>query len=230
VTHKSPSSTDFAAIWQKAIATVDDALESSKGQTHAPASTLIDRWIAKYSNPAFPLRPVRRSPASAVEIQAAESRLGHPLPEQVRELYLATDGLDWVRSTGRDMSFGGHFPPLRLLGLARDLEVPFSTQLLRHCETYDEPDETRHVELFGPAVLAHVVEEPELIFEFEELDAFLALQVASDATCILIAHREGLRVPVGTVLHIENVLATRYSSVSHWLAADVGMSLAALGY
>jgi hypothetical protein len=130
------------------------------------------------------------------------------------------------------MSFGGHFPPVRRLGLAGELEVPLSLQLLRHWETYSDPGEPKHVELYGPGVFSHMVDEPDVVFEFADLDGFLALQVASDASCILMAHRDGLLVPPGTVLDVENLLprATARSRTGsrprwactplHWSADD----------
>jgi hypothetical protein len=213
----------MAAIWRDAIAKVDNSLKASESNIAQRPSALIDAWIAVMSNPAFPLRPVRRPPASPENLEAAEARLGHSLPEQVRELYESTDGLAWVASAGRPMSFGGHFPSIDVLRLAGQLETPFSTQLQRNWVEFDEPEQPRNIELYGPAVMSHIVDEPQHIFSFADMDEFLALQVSNDARCILIAHRDGLGVPVGVVLAVESLLATRYESLSHWISANTSL-------
>ena len=130
-TPKSLNSEEMQSIWQRAVASVDDRLAESTTDSSTPPSLLIDRWVASHTNSAFPLRPVRRDPASAPEILEAEQRLGFELPHQVRELYGATNGLEWVRHTGSPMDFGGHFPPLSRLSLGKDLSPPLSSLLQR---------------------------------------------------------------------------------------------------
>jgi hypothetical protein len=217
-----PSEQEIADLCKKAFATVDGALDAARSDIHAPPSTLIDAWIEAQSNPALPLRPVRRPPAPSAEIQKAESRLGFPLPAQVRELYENTNGLDWVRTEGQPMPYGGHFPPLDRLVLAGDLPKALSQLSLRHWEQYrKKTGEPKVVGLYPPGTLTHVLGDPEITFSFEDLDRFLSLQIPPDSRCLLIAHRDGLGASKDCVIEVENLIATRYESLSHWLSCHV---------
>jgi hypothetical protein len=229
VKRRLPTVSEIASIWQKAFATVDGALDAARSDIHSPPSTLIDSWISAMSDPALPLRPIRRPPASCADIQKAESRLGFSLPEQVRELYLSTNGLEWIRTAGHPFSFGGHFPPLDRLVLAGHFPDALSRLSLQHWEQYrKEVGEPKVVELFAPGSLTHVLGDPETTLSFEDLDLFLSLQIPPDTGCLLIAHRDELGVPKDSVIEVENLTATRYESLSHWLSSHVKIRVAVI--
>jgi len=213
----------LASIWVRAITQVDAALNSSLDKVETAPSALIDGWIATQSKPAFPLRPVRRPPATGQDFDATETRLQCSLPSQVRELYESTNGLEWVRSTGRPMNFGGHFPPLEKLVLARDLLPPLSKRIHKQWSNNTDREGPAAVEVYGPAVLAHMTEEPLLTLSLDEIDQYLALHHPPDEQCLLIAHRDGLGVPVGTIIEVEGLLGTVYQSLSHWLGAQLSL-------
>jgi SMI1 / KNR4 family (SUKH-1) len=222
VKKRLPTASEIAFICKKAFTTVDDALNAARLDIHSPLSTLIDSWISAMSGGALPLRPVRRPPATATDIQKTELRLGFPLPGQVRELYMSTNGLDWIRTAGQPFPFGGHFPPLDQMVLAGHLPVSLSRLSLQHWELHrKEAGEPKVVELFTPGSLTHVLGNPESTFSFADLDRFLALQIPPNSRCLLVAHCEGLGVPKDSVIEVENLIATRYESLSHWLSAHV---------
>lgn len=224
-----PTVSELASIWKKAFATVDGALDAARSDVRSPPSTLIDAWIDVMSDPALPWRPMRRPSASCADIQEAEARLGFSLPGQVRELYMATNGLEWIRTAGQPFPFGGYFPPLDRLVLAGDLPEALSRLSLRHWEQHrKETGEPRVVELFAPGSLTHVLDDPECTFSFEDLDRFLALQIPPHTGCLLIAHRDDLGVPKDAVVEVENLTATHYESLSHWLASRIKVRAAVL--
>jgi hypothetical protein len=42
-------------------------------------------------------------------------------------------------------------------------------------------------------------------------------------------HRDGLGLPIGAVIEIENLTATRYDSLGHWLASAIATRALVLG-
>jgi hypothetical protein len=100
---------------------------------------------------------------------------------------------------------------------------------LQHWEQYrKEVGEPKVVELFAPGSLTHVLGDPETTLSFEDLDLFLSLQIPPDTGCLLIAHRDELGVPKDSVIEVENLTATRYESLSHWLSSHVKIRVAVI--
>lgn len=213
---KKKSSASIQGVVNDAFARVDAAIDVGRARSSEPIERLLREWIAVESQFPEHVHPKMRPPASARQIKAAESRLGVAFPEQLRELYLASDGVDWiVPPNALILPRQSYFPDCEALCTAGELMPALSRRVLKSSKG-SQPS----VRVVRPAVLSVFAKEEQLL-RIEDLDPFIALQTPSGTTCLLLVHSPAHDLPVGTVLDFESNLASRYDSLGHWIAAQV---------
>ncbi|WP_374325159.1 SMI1/KNR4 family protein [Azonexus sp.] len=201
----------------EAMLGVDRAVSAAAAGKDRPPGEMIELWLDSKLLQASGLAPQRQPAASATQIAAAEARLGWPLPAQLCDFYRASNGIAWS-AVGE---IGGYFPALDQLATGGELVPPLSARQEAHWRKHRaKTGEGRRIGLYPPGVFS-VLGEPECWLDFAELDPFLALQQVSTSCCLLIAQRPGLAVPVGHVLDVENLMATHFESLAHWLSVQL---------
>lgn len=148
--------------------------------------------------------------------QGGGESAGCPVSRAVRELYLASDGVDWiVPPNALILPRQYYFPDCEALCTAGELMPALSRRVLKTSK-----GSLPSVRVVRPAVLSVFAKE-EQILRIEDLDPFIALQTPSGTTCLLLVQSPAHDLPVGTVLDFESNLASRYDSLGHWIAAQV---------
>lgn len=209
----------FGRILGDAIDKVAGQLQESKKYATGTAGVLLDSWMRSHASTTSMAIPRRRAAASEQDIRDWELRAQFKLPEELVELYTFSDGVDWIAPSRVSLlPLQGQFPPLSKLCMAGGLTVPAS-KLARNCWDEFGEGEPRKVAVHSPGAAIYLMEEPETWLEFAELDAFLAFQTPPENSCLLMEVQTTGHFPVGTVLEFENLMAIRYESIKHWLAA-----------
>jgi hypothetical protein len=213
---KKKSSAGIQGVVNDAFARVDAAIDAGRVRSNEPIERLLREWVAVESQFPEHVHPKLRPPASARQIKAAESRLGVAFPEQLRELYLASDGVEWiVPPNALILPCQYYFPQCEALCTAGELMPALSKRALK------TPKGSRpSVRVVRPAVLSVFAKEEQLL-RIEDLDPFLALQTPSGTSCLLLLQSPAHDLPLGTVLDFESNLASHYDSLGHWIAAQV---------
>jgi hypothetical protein len=210
---------------EAALTNVEDAIARGLNNPASSVAALLDQWLlekAKHTQLAY---PIRRPPARRSQIDDAETRLGFPLPSQLKELLLSSDGVDWLVPAGAGLlPRDGYFPPAAALQLAGELAKPL-TAFVREARqrARKRGRDTDAVDIGEPGIWSFL-KPPTQRIGFDDLDALLALQIPIEATCLLMAPRPMFGLAAGTVLDFEGLRASRYESLASWLAVQIGSS------
>jgi hypothetical protein len=223
--HEPSPSKNVQNFVKAGFAEVEDAVKRGLNKPAISIAALLDQWLldeAKYTHVAH---RIRRPPASCSQIADAEARLGFLLPSQLKDLLLASDGIDWVMPPGAPLlPRVGYFPPASALNLAGNLARPLSSFVQetrrRARQRGTDPDA---VDIGEPGIWSFL-SPPTQRIQFDDLDALLALQIPTHATCLLMVPRPMPGLAPGTVLDFEGLRATRYESLAHWLSVQIELS------
>jgi hypothetical protein len=183
-----------------------------------PLSEVLTRWLQSMNANAELWQGNARPPPEEGKIAACERQLGVALPGEVREFYRCCDG---VAPLTED------FPhPILAVGelrLGGSCSPPLADQLNEQWSDWGrESGEPSVLAVFPPSALAVMADRPERCLPFEAADRLLPLVAPRDGACVAIVVEPGEYAP-GTVLDIENLVATRYDSLKAWLAATATM-------
>jgi hypothetical protein len=212
---------DIEGVVSDAFASVDAAIDAGKARSKEPIESLLREWVAVECQFPEHVHPKLRRPASARKISAAEKRLGVAFPDQLRELYLASDGIDWfVPPNALILPRQHYFPSCDELCTAGELEPALSQRILKAPKRSRPKAAPLGVRVVRPSALS-VFSKEEQLLRVEDLDAFFALQSPTGASCLLLVQASAHNLPAGTVLDFESSLASRYDNLAHWLAAHV---------
>jgi hypothetical protein len=218
-------------MWRKVLRTVwmvtrvaaGTAGTIRKARTHAarlaalPMPDFLAQWSALTAQLPDGATPTLRPPASAADIDATERTLGFALPAELREFYQHADGIDWSKADYRR-----DLVAVAQLTLAAHHAPSLATQARAMWEAHgrDADDPEGLAVLPADALLDTLVGANEFVLPFADVDAMLALEVPSEGCGIVMVCAGHPRLPVGTVLEVENGCATRYDGLKAWLAND----------
>jgi hypothetical protein len=221
VNSKHPPATTASGFFEQAVSAVDRAVEEARADGAGDPVPLLKHWVALVCARAFPQKPRMRSAATEASVHEAETRLGLSLPPQVKTIYLATDGLDWIGESTGTMSHAGLFPPLVSLALAAP--VPKNLPAVRGKRRVARTSATGPAETLKvyQATVFGFLAAPLAELSANELQAYLALQEPQSSAVLLITPAEGLKTPYGSVVALEGASATLFDSVSHWLNVQI---------
>lgn len=221
VNSKHPPATAASGFFEQAVSAVDRAVEEARAGGADDPVPLLEHWVALVCNRNFPQKPRMRSPATEASINEAETSLGFALPPQVKTIYLATDGLEWIGESTGTMSHAGVFPPLASLAIAIPAQrnLPHLRGKTRIAKT-SARGSAATMKVYQATVFGFLTT-PLAELSSNELQTYLALQEPRANTALLITPTDALKTPYGSVVAREGESATLFDSVSHWLTVQI---------
>jgi hypothetical protein len=207
---------------EAAFTRVEGAVARGLQSGNASIGALFELWLVKSAKHSELAHPTRRAPATQQQIEVAEKRIGCSLPVQLKALYQSSDGTDWIIPKGAHLlPRQGYFPPLSELRIAEELSVPFSTILAKTTrKSSGNTASGNSVKVVKPSLWAFL-QEPEQTLLPQDLDSFLALQLPTKATCLLMAHMPMFGLAAGAALDFEGGIASRYENLAQWLSVQL---------
>jgi hypothetical protein len=186
----------------------------------------LREWMAIASRMPDGEVPVLRRPADAAAIAAAEIALGGPLPDELRTFYEHADGIDWSAADYRR-----DLVPVAALALAASHSPSLAAQARASWEQVgrEEGDPEGLAVTSSTDLLKMMSGGNDFVLPFDDVDAMLALEAPRDGSGVVMVFRHHARLPVGTVLEVENGTATRHDGLRHWLGSDMASIDAILG-
>ncbi len=180
-----------------------------------PMPDFIPRWVESMSSVADVPHPALRSAVPAAYIAEAEQRLAARLPDELKALYAITDGIDWSAADYHD-----DFVRIADLKPSAAYSPSLSEQLRGEWERYGRDDgEPEGLTVFSESLVKIMTNKPEFMLPFDDVDDMLALEAPASGNGVVIVSKSHRLLPVGTVLGVENLSATRYGNIRSWLAS-----------
>jgi len=203
----------------KTIFAVRRAKKEGNALARLPLPELLPKWLEiMSSDPDIPF-PLLRSPASASEIADAERRLGITLPDELKTFYALSDGIGWSAADYRN-----DFVRISELKPSCRYDPPLSEQLRKEWESWGrENGEPEGLPVFSTSLVDLGANRYESVLSFQEVDNMLALETPDSGCAVLIVAQPHPLLPEGTVLDLENLVATRYSNIADWLSGSAGV-------
>jgi hypothetical protein len=191
------------------------AMAAELGQL--PMETFLPKWVECLSQGMDELCPILCPPAKEAEITAAELRLGTPIPDELKDFYRLSNGVRWQE--GSSMS---NISVLDELRTSSAFIPPLSAQLLAEWEEWGrEHEEPRGLRVFANSFADLISDTPERTIPFSEIDSMLALEAPESGQGAVVVVRKNRYFPIGTVLAIEGLQATRFDGIRAWMASNV---------
>lgn len=155
---------------------------------------------------------------AAAEREHWRHRHGLLLPPELQAFYTLANGLPAGPAGWPGVA------PLGELAIAGSAQPPFGAQLLADWEAWGRD----HGEPFGLKVMAPsladlVADDFERVLPFTDTDRMLVLCAPGPGRATLMVAAPHPDLPVGTVLDVENLLATRFDGLQAWLAHAAGL-------
>jgi len=197
---------------------------SDKELSWLPIEEFLPKWAETKTFPAAGIFVRLRPAASTGDIEQAESRLGVRLPEELRSLYLCSNGID--RELRDSDGPARNVLDVQSLSKPGERSPRLSVQLQGEWLANGRDDvDSEGLELFssGPASLLPGAQES--VLAYADIDDMLVLESdgqGSMAVAVVVPHQG---FPVGTVVDIENGTATHYDGVRAWLASGMSMAM-----
>ena len=99
---------------------------------------------------------------------------------------------------------------------------PLSAQLLADWEEWGrEHEEPKGLRVFANNFADLLSDSPERTIPFSDVDAMLALETPDSGQGALMVVEANRHFPIGTVLAVENLQATRFENLRAWMASTV---------
>jgi len=177
---------------------------------------LLEVWHQRQSN--SPLGPKHLKPkADPVEIASAESRLQHRLPKEIREFFYLANGICEDKNQKQEMIVG-----IEKLVFVADWKLSLSQLLDENWKTYfGKEGEPRALRIFGLDYLKLMNDQEDLTIPYSDVDNFVALNEPNENITSVFVLTEHKELEIGTILLIENGVATQYSGLKFFLANDL---------
>lgn len=166
----------------------------TKRLSSLPMPALLEEWLSIMGAAADGKAPALRPGVSAADLLSAEIRLGNPLPPELRQFYLHTDGIDWSADENRS-------------SVPRVRDIRKHTLVQGNCEG---------LAIFPARLLATDAEQ---VVPLDTTGDMLELG-SGGRTSTLLVTQSSHGLPLGTILYVEGCEATRHDSLSAWLASD----------
>jgi hypothetical protein len=188
-----------------------------------PMEEFLPKWADATTFPAAGMCSSLRPAATLPDIEQAESRLGLRLPEELKNLYLRTNGIDReIRDADK--------PARKVLSIQSLVKPgaqkpPLSSTLREEwlAEGRDSGD-PEGLCVFSTSLTSLLPGAPhQFVMPFGDVDTMLSLEsdgLGPLGVAVVNAHPH---FPIGTILQIENGTATHFNGVRAWLASTTGM-------
>lgn len=209
-----------AKVVHGTIRTVREDKAAEINYSALPMPEFLPIWADAMTFPAAGMRCTLRPAASMHDVSKAESRLNFSLPEELKALYLCSNGVD--REIGEE--------PARSVLALQALAQPGTLKPLLSSQLRDEwiangrdNGEPEGLCLYSTGLRAMLPDGYESVLAFADVDDMLQLEsrgVRPMAVAVVAPHAS---LAVGAILQIENGTATRFDGVRQWLAAGMGM-------
>jgi len=212
-----------AKIVGKTVQTLRESKAYEQELGALPMEEFLPKWAEATTFPAAGMYSSLRPAATLADIEQAESRLGLRLPEELKSLYLCTNGIDRkIRDAdepARNM--------LSIQSLTKPgAQKPALSSVLRDEWLADGRDngDPEGLCVFSTGLTSVLPGAPEeFVLPFGDVDAMLSLEsdgLGPLGVAVVNAHPQ---FPIGTILQIENGTATHFNGVRTWLAGTTGM-------
>lgn len=202
------------------------AIRQSQSQTdELSALSMADflpRWMKILSRSPDGSHPVLGKPIDALAIASHEQRLDCALPGELAEFYQIADGIDWT-----SVEYRKDFESISEIRFSSAHSPSLSSQLQTEWQEWGrEQGEPRGLRVFSTSLIDLAADDAECTIPFSEVDDMLSLEAPENGKGAVLVTKENRHLPIGTVLEIENLVATRFESIRQWLgstAASVTM-------
>ncbi|HEY5995096.1 MAG TPA: SMI1/KNR4 family protein [Gallionellaceae bacterium] len=182
-----------------------------------PMAEFLPRWAGLLSG-ATGGGPVFHKAAAHADLDLAEQRLGWPLPPELREFYLNANGIDWPMEGYRK-----NLPSASEIRLSSAYVPALSAQLLDSWQSWGRDEgEPKGIKVFSTSLLDLMADRYECVIPFSEVDGMLSLDAPESGDGAVLVVNSNRHFPIGTVLEVENLTATRYDGIRQWLASGTG--------
>jgi hypothetical protein len=179
-----------------------------------PMEQLVPEWASRFSQSGVYKTALRTKISGSVAGTAL--RLGFQFPEELRAFYEVCDGVETS-----DEAHPYPFFKASELRFAGSCSPSLSEQAERQWREWGEGDgDPRAFQVYPSGYLAAVMDQTEGEMQFPFADSLLAMYPPQGGRCLCMAIADAGGYAPGTVFEIENLTATRYHSLSAWLAAS----------
>ena len=199
-----------------------------------PMHELLRSWLSAINRYPERWQGRLRDQAPGDQVAAAMQRLNGALPEDLSAFYSICNGVAPMST-----EFPTVLLPVRALARAGMHRPPLSVQCQRLARqaaslpssapgaTANPPatPQEGQVQLVDSSVLPPVSAPGVSSLNFEQVDALLALEIPRDARCVTLVIEGSSGLEPGTVLDFDGLNATRYDSLSRWLACYAALLL-----
>ena len=193
------------------------------GRLHEqPMRELLRSWLSAINRYPERWQGRLRDHAPDDQVDSAMLRLSGDLPEDLRALYENCNGVAPMST-----EFPTVLLPVRALARAGMHRPPLSAQCRRLWE-HGGPSDKRQpeqVRLVDSDVLPPVSAVEVTSLGFEQVDSLLALEIPRKGRCVTLVIDDSIGLEPGTVLDFDGLSATRYDSLSRWLACYTALLL-----
>ena len=193
------------------------------GRLHElPMPELLRSWLSAINRYPERWQGRLRDQAPGDQVAAAMQRLDGALPEDLSAFYAFCNGVAPMST-----EFPTVLLPVRALARAGMHRPPLSAQC-RRLAARTKPDATHgddEVRLLDSRVLPPVSAPGITALSLDQVDALLALEIPRQARCVTLVIDGSIGLEPGTVLDFDGLNATRYDSLSRWLACYAALLL-----
>lgn len=212
-----------AKIIRHTVKVVHESRVYDENLSALPMEEFLPKWADAMSFPAAGMRSSLNPAASPRDIEQAEAELGLRLPDELKDFYLSSNGIN------RDIS-GSDEPARNVLSIQSLIKPgtrnpPLSSSLREEWLTDGQEDgEPEGLCVFSTSLIHSLPGAPhQFVLPFSDVDSMLSLESNGHGPLAVAVVNPHTHFPVGTILQIENGTATHFDGVREWLASTTGM-------
>lgn len=212
-----------AKVIGKTVKVVRESRVYDENLSALPMEEFLPTWADATSFPAAGMLNSLNPAVSLHDIEQAEAHLGFQLPDELKDFYLSSNGIN------REID-GSDEPARNVLSIQLLIKPgtrnPPLSSLLREEWLADgkEDGEPEGLCVFSTSLINSLPGAPhQFVLPFSDVDTMLSLESNGHGPLAVAVVNPHTHFPVGTILQIENGTATHFNGVRAWLASTTGM-------
>lgn len=211
-----------AKVVRHTVKAVREARAYEEDLSALPMQEFLPKWAEASSFPAARIRTSLNPAASLHDIEHAEARLELQLPDELKDFYLSSNGID--REIGNADEQARKVLSIQSLIKPGTRNPPLSSLLRQEWLAEGQEDgDPEGLCVFSTRLRDSLPGAPyQFVLPFGDVDAMLSLESDGHGPLAVAVVSPHPHFPVGTILQIENGTATHFDGVRVWLASTTG--------